>query len=70
MPSTINGRIVGRDANVVLVDFSRQPDPPIPRFPGANGLRERNCEKLRNELFTARRTERALYAASGARRSV
>ena len=31
--------VIGRDNNVVMVDFRRKPDPPAPRFPGANGLR-------------------------------
>jgi hypothetical protein len=31
--------IVGRDSNIVRVDFTREPDPPAPRFPGAAGLR-------------------------------
>ena len=32
--------VIGRENNVVRVDFSRDPDPPAPRFPGASGLRE------------------------------
>ena len=32
--------VIGREDNVVRVDFSRDPDPPAPRFPGASGLRE------------------------------
>jgi hypothetical protein len=31
--------IVGRDDNVVHVDFEREPDPPTPTFPGAGSLR-------------------------------
>lgn len=31
--------IVAREHNVVRVDFSREPDPPAPRFPGARGAR-------------------------------
>jgi hypothetical protein len=31
--------IVGRDDNVVHVDFGHEPDPPAPRFPGAGSLR-------------------------------
>jgi hypothetical protein len=35
------GRLVsGRQDNVLWVDFSRDPDPPAPKFPGASGLRE------------------------------
>lgn len=33
------GRIIGRENNVLRVDFGREADPPAPRFPGANGLR-------------------------------
>jgi hypothetical protein len=32
--------IIRREHNVLEVDFSRKPDPPAPRFPGASGLRE------------------------------
>jgi hypothetical protein len=32
--------VIGSEDNVVRVDFSRDPDPPAPRFPGASGLRE------------------------------
>jgi hypothetical protein len=36
-----NGRyVIRRENNVLEVDFSREPDPPAPRFPGASGLRE------------------------------
>jgi hypothetical protein len=31
--------IIGRESNVVQVDFGRESDPPAPNFPGANGLR-------------------------------
>jgi hypothetical protein len=31
--------VIGRDRNVVRVDFRRRPDPPAPRFPGAAALR-------------------------------
>jgi hypothetical protein len=31
--------IVGRNDNVVHVDFGHEPDPPAPRFPGAGSLR-------------------------------
>jgi len=33
-------RVIGRENNVVIVDFSREPDPPAPRFPEANALRK------------------------------
>jgi hypothetical protein len=42
------GHIIGgREDNVVRVDFAREPDPPAPKFPGANGLRpvkKEECE--------------------------
>ena len=31
--------IVGRERNIVRVDFGRRPDPPTPHFPGAAALR-------------------------------
>ena len=31
--------VVGRDGNIVHVDFGHEPDPPAPRFPGASSLR-------------------------------
>jgi hypothetical protein len=31
--------IIARHSNVVKVDFSREPDPPAPRFPGAGAVR-------------------------------
>lgn len=32
--------VIGREDNVLRMDFSRDTDPPVPRFPGACGLRE------------------------------
>jgi hypothetical protein len=32
--------VIERENNVVRVDFRRAPEPPGPRFPGANGSRE------------------------------
>jgi hypothetical protein len=40
MQRETNRFVIGRENNVVRVDFSRDPDPPAPRFPGASGLRE------------------------------
>jgi hypothetical protein len=31
--------VIGRESNVVRVDFRRKPDPPAPLFPGAGALR-------------------------------
>jgi len=39
MLSVIKSRVIGRNGNIVVVDFSREPNPPAPRFPGASGLR-------------------------------
>ena len=36
---SVNRYVVARESNIVRVDFSREPDPPAPCFPGANGLR-------------------------------
>jgi hypothetical protein len=32
--------VIERENNVVRVNFRREPEPPGPRFPGANGSRE------------------------------
>jgi hypothetical protein len=40
MQRETNRFVIDRQSNVVWVDFSREPDPPAPRFPGAGGLRE------------------------------
>jgi len=34
-----NRYVLGREHNVVHVDFGRKPDPPAPQFPGATALR-------------------------------
>jgi hypothetical protein len=47
--------VIARENNIVRVDFSRTPEPPKPRFPGANGVREMSwkaCE-LQSHLSTA-----------------
>jgi len=40
MQRTSGGFVISRENNVLRVDFSRNPDPPAPKFPGAGGLRE------------------------------
>jgi hypothetical protein len=35
----IDRYVIGRERNVVRVDFSRKPEPPGPTFPGAGALR-------------------------------
>ena len=70
MLSVINERVIGRKGNVVLVDFSRAPHPPAPRFPGANGLREPSCEDMSVEPFVGPSACCPGYAASVARRPV
>jgi hypothetical protein len=39
MRCSTNNYIIGRNDNVLVVDFTRGPEPPAPRFPGANALR-------------------------------
>jgi hypothetical protein len=43
----ITGRIIGRNGNIIVVDFSREPNPPAPGFPGASGLREPSQNEFR-----------------------
>ncbi len=71
MLTLINNRVIGRKGNIVLVDFSREPHPPAPRFPGASGLREPSYEdcSTRCEPPAGRSSPSAGYAASGACRS-
>ena len=40
MQRKVDRLVSGREDNVLWVDFSHDPDPPAPRFPGASGLRE------------------------------
>ena len=40
MRTASNRHVVAREHNVLRVDFSREPDPPAPRFPGANAMRQ------------------------------
>jgi hypothetical protein len=44
MLRTVDCYVIARDRNVLRVDFSREPDPPAPCFPGANGLRLSHAE--------------------------
>jgi hypothetical protein len=39
MLSVVDRHVIARESNGVRGDFSRDPDPPAERFPGANGLR-------------------------------
>jgi hypothetical protein len=39
MLSAVDRYVIARESNIVRVDFNREPDPPAPRFPGANGRR-------------------------------
>jgi hypothetical protein len=40
MHTVTTDRVIARNDNIVLVGFSRKPEPPAPRFPGAGGLRK------------------------------
>jgi hypothetical protein len=48
-----NSHVIRREHNVLEVDFSREPDPPAPRFPGASGLRELTEEGREAEWSSA-----------------
>jgi hypothetical protein len=37
--TVIDRYVIGRERNIVRVDFSRKPEPPGPTFPGAGALR-------------------------------
>ncbi len=67
MPRGIKERVLGREGNIVLVDFGRKPHPPAPRFPGASGLRERSDRDfdLNFESFAPSRARCGAQAASG-----
>jgi hypothetical protein len=39
MLSVVDRYVIARESNIVRVDFNREPDPPAPCFPGANGRR-------------------------------
>ena len=45
-----NTRVIRTENNVILVDFSRKPEPPDPRFPGANTLRNNATEEVQLRL--------------------
>jgi hypothetical protein len=53
-----NRYIIGRDSNVVRVDFGRHPDPPTPKFPGTAALR-------RSALHSLSLNAKALTAKKG-----
>jgi hypothetical protein len=67
MLSVVDRHVIARESNVVRVDFNREPDPPAPYFPGANGLRLSNAQRdgeeapsaevWRNQKNSARRLE-------------
>ena len=46
MGFSTNHWIIAKNGNVLVVDFTRRPDPPAPRFPGANALREIAVEEV------------------------
>jgi hypothetical protein len=50
-----NTCIIGRTDNVLVVDFTRRPEPPVPRFPGANALRENASEDVELRAAALRR---------------
>jgi hypothetical protein len=68
--SSADRYVVGRDRNVVLVDFGRRPDPPAPRFPGAGALRtegaEDNCWDQHSDGFAGESIGRCASVAARA----
>jgi hypothetical protein len=67
MQRETNRFVIGRENNVVRVDFSRDPDPPAPRFPGANGLREINDDNIstNDEYLRSRPTRNSNASFAG-----
>ena len=53
MLSVVERHVIARESNVVRVDFSREPDPPAPCFPGANGLRLSDTNRDGEEALRA-----------------
>ena len=53
MLSIVERHVIARESNVVRVDFSREPDPPAPCFPGANGLRLSDTNRDGEETLRA-----------------
>jgi hypothetical protein len=39
MISTLDRYVIGREQNIVRVNFMREPEPPTPPFPGAGAMR-------------------------------
>jgi hypothetical protein len=64
MQRGINRFVISRENNVLRVDFSRDPDPPAPRFPGATGLREIGDESASETKYIAAEALRAASANS------
>ena len=58
-----NRFVIGRENNVVRVDFSRDPDPPAPKFPGANGLRA-ICDESIGAFTVALQVQQTANASS------
>jgi hypothetical protein len=60
MPSIVDRHVIARESNVVRVDFSRDSDPPAPRFPDANGLRVSDTGRDRADCAGARLDRRGV----------
>ena len=50
MQLATNLYVIGREGNVVLVDFSKRRSPRPPWFPGADGLRILGSDELTSDL--------------------
>jgi hypothetical protein len=55
--NTINSRVIGREHNIVRVDFRHEPDPPAPKFPGAGAVKSAPFEDVL--VLNINRTEAA-----------
>ena len=62
MSSVVDRYVIARESNIVQVDFNREPDPPAPCFPGANG-RRLDCEVAWN-YGAAKAAEMGAYIIS------
>lgn len=73
MLSIVDRHVIARESNVVRVDFRRDPDPPAPYFPGANGLRLSHPERDEGEppiaAIAIRGAESRFRSRRSARRS-
>ena len=61
--ATVSRRVIGRESNVLRVDFQGEPDPPEPKFPGAAALR-RDMRQLVNAIAATSERSRVTMSLS------